>query len=574
MSASNSVVDQIIDAIDIADLISDRVKLKRSSRGYVGLCPFHDERTPSFHVYIDTQSYYCFGCHEAGNIFTFLMKTEGIGFREALEILASRAGITLQERERNSGEKSYHEILDMAMKFYAENLSGVNGSAARAYLERRKVDAFDITRFSLGYSLNSWDSLVKYLQKSGVSDKQMLALGLALHGNHGIYDKFRGRLIFPIKDISGRVIAFGGRLIDGEGAKYINSSESEVYSKRRSLYLIDVARKSIREKKRSILVEGYMDAVRLHKCGFTEAVASCGTSLTPEQAEMLSRFADRCYICYDSDTAGQTATIRGMYILAENGLDVYVVDIPEGKDPDEFLSVNAPDKFEEAIQHAKPLVMKHMEILAPAIKAPETRKSAMRELFTSLSRLDIAEILRYKIRLSELTGVPPSKIEEWFTSKRKRPLPAASTVDEAPRNIEEPCEAGLCSLLFRYAECRAKIKPEDTVKMLRNPMARDIALSFLTENPDNLISLWTSLGETDKFALLARGDEFCAQMIGMTLAEKWLNVYYVLAEKRMTRRVMELAAKMQNSQATPQELLELRELKCKIQQAKKSVNAI
>ena len=574
MSASNSVVDQIIDAIDIADLISDRVKLKRSSRGYVGLCPFHDERTPSFHVYIDTQSYYCFGCHEAGNIFTFLMKTEGIGFREALEILASRAGITLQEHERNSGEKSYHEILDMAMKFYAENLSNINGSAARAYLERRKVDAIDITRFSLGYSLNSWDSLVKYLQKSGVSDKQMLALGLALHGNHGIYDKFRGRLIFPIKNIAGRVIAFGGRLIDGEGAKYINSSESEVYSKRRSLYLIDVARKSIREKKRSILVEGYMDAVRLHKCGFTEAVASCGTSLTPEQAEMLSRFADRCYICYDSDTAGQTATIRGMYILAENGLDVYVVDIPEGKDPDEFLSVNAPDKFEEAIQHAKPLVMKHMEILAPAIKAPETRKSAMRELFTSLSRLDIAEILRYKIRLSELTGVPPSKIEEWFTSKRKRSLPAASTVDEAPLDVEEPCEAGLCSLLFRYAECRTKIKPEDTVKMLRNPMARDIALSFLTENPDNLISLWTSLGETDKFALLARGDEFCAQMIGMTLAEKWLNVYYVLAEKRMTRRVMELAAKMQNSQATPQELLELRGLKCKIQQAKKSVNAI
>ena len=574
MSASNSVVDQIIDAIDIADLISDRVKLKRSSRGYVGLCPFHDEHTPSFHVYIDTQSYYCFGCHEAGNIFTFLMKTEGIGFREALEILASRAGITLQERERNSGEKSYHEILDMAMKFYAENLSNINGSAARAYLERRKVDAIDIERFSLGYSLNSWDSLVKYLQKSGVSDKQMLALGLALHGNHGIYDKFRGRLIFPIKNIAGRVIAFGGRLIDGEGAKYINSSESEVYSKRRSLYLIDVARKSIREKKRSILVEGYMDAVRLHKCGFTEAVASCGTSLTPEQAEMLSRFADRCYICYDSDTAGQTATIRGMYILAENGLDVYVVDIPEGKDPDEFLSVNAPDKFEEAIQHAKPLVMKHMEILAPAIKAPETRKSAMRELFTSLSRLDIAEILRYKIRLSELTGVPPSKIEEWFTSKRKRSLPAASTVDEAPLDVEEPCEAGLCSLLFRYAECRARIKPEDTMIILRNPMARDIALSFLTENPDNLISLWTSLGETDKFALLARGDEFCAQMIGMTLAEKWLNVYYVLAEMRMTRRVMELAAKMQNSQATPQELLELRELKCKIQQAKKSVNAI
>ena len=570
MAVSNEIIEQIRDALDIAEIIGDRVKLKRSSRGYEGLCPFHDERTPSFHVYTDTQSYYCFGCHEAGNIFTFLMKTENIGFPESVEILADRAGITLPKYEKKSGEKSSHEILELAAKFYAENVK----SSARAYLERRKLNDSDIAKFSLGYAPASWDALVVYLKKSGVPETKMLNLGLAMQGQHGLYDRFRGRIIFPIKDIAGRTIAFGGRLIDGEGAKYINSSESEIYSKRKNLYLLNVAKNSIREKKRSILVEGYMDAIRLHKCGFTEAVASCGTSLTPEQAEILSRFADRCYICYDSDTAGQTATIRSMYILAENGLDVHVVTLPEGKDPDEFLSVNPSEKFEEAIQNSKPLVLKHMEILSPAIKDPATRKSAMKELFESLSRLNIAEVLQFKTQLSELTGVPPSRIEDWFVSKHKRPLPDEPVVNERTKGVEQPCEAGLCSLLFRYPECRMRMKGEEALKILRNPLARDIALAFLTDDPDSLIAIWTSVGDTEKFALLARGDEFCTRMKGLTLAEKWRNTYYVLKERHITGRVRELTTKMKNSQATPQELLELRELRGKIQQdATRCINA-
>ena len=557
---SNQIIEQIRDALDIAEVIGDRVKLKRSSRGYEGLCPFHDEKTPSFHVYTETQSYYCFGCHEAGNVFTFLMKIEGIGFREALEILADRAGIRLPEYEKKNGEKNSYEILELAEKFYTENLSGLNGAAARAYMEHRKLDASDLTKFSLGYSPTSWDSLVVYLKNSGVSEMQMLNLGLALQGKRGLYDKFRGRIIFPIKNISGRTIAFGGRLISGDGAKYINSSESEIYLKRKNLYLLDVAKKSIREKKRSILVEGYMDAIRLHKCGFSEAVASCGTSLTPGQAEILSRFADRCYICYDSDKAGQNATLRGMYILAENGLDVHVVTLPEGKDPDEFLSVN-PEKFEEAIQNSKPLVLKHIEILTPSIKDPATRKSAMKELFENLLNLNIAEVLQYKTQLSEVTGVPPSKIEEWFVSKQKRPLPDAPVAHEKIKGVEQTCEAGLCSLLFHNPECVVRMNPKEALEIIKNPVARETAIALLTENPGDIIALWTSMGETEKFALLARGDEFCARMKGLTLAEKWRSTYWILKEKHIARRVKELTVKMQNSQATPQELLELRELR-------------
>ena len=325
----NEIVDRIRNTLDIADVIGGRVKLRRSARGYSGLCPFHSERTPSFHVYTDTQTYYCFGCHEAGNVFTFIMKLDGLSFPEAVKALADRAGIEVPEYERESNAKGNYEVLDLAAKFYAESLK----SGARNYLERRKIDEADIKRFSLGYAPSSWDALVGYLRSQNITDKQLLDLGLAMQGKHGLYDKFRGRVIFPIHDVAGRVIAFGGRLLDGEGAKYLNSPESVIYHKRKNLYLLDMARKSIREKKRSILVEGYMDAIRLHKCGFTETVASLGTSLTPEQAEMLSRFADRCYICYDSDTAGQNAMLRSMFVLQRHGLDVYVVNLIGGKDP-------------------------------------------------------------------------------------------------------------------------------------------------------------------------------------------------------------------------------------------------
>lgn len=562
---SQEICAQIQNSIDIAEVIGEHVKLKRSSRGYEGLCPFHQERTPSFHVYNDTQSYYCFGCHEAGNIFTFLMKIENVVFQEAVEILAERAGISLPTYEKKTGEKNFYEILDLATKFYAENLSGNSGTAARAYLERRKLDSTDIERFSLGYSPASWNTLATHLQELGISENQMLKADLVLQGKHGIYDKYRGRVIFPIKNLSGKVIAFGGRLIDGEGAKYINSADSEIYSKRKNLYLLDVAKKSIREKRRSILVEGYMDAIRLHKNGFTEAVASLGTSLTAEQAETLSRFADRCYICYDNDTAGQYAAIRGMYILAEHGLDVHVVTLTDGKDPDEFLISNPPEKFEEAIENAKPLVLKHMEVLTPALQDLSTRKSAMKELFESLLKLDISEVMQYKTQLSELTAVPPSKIEEWFTSKYRQKIPDDTNIQQAkPERLDFLLEAGFCALLFHSIECRLRLKPEDISRLLRGRITSSVAFAFLTENPDTLINLWLSMGETDKVALLTRGEEFLARMKDLTVAEKWQKICTTLNAKMLARRLRQLNVKVQKSQATPEELMELRDLKRKI----------
>ncbi len=558
------IYEEIKNALDISDIIGERVKLKRSGRGFMGLCPFHDEKTPSFHVFTDTQTYYCFGCQAAGDIFTFVMKTEGLSFSEALSLLAARAGIKLSQNERSNREKSLYEILDIAAKFFTGNLTGVQGGAARAYMRRRNLDENDIAKFSLGYSINSWDSLTNYLRKLGVKDRQLLDSGLSLPGNRGLYDRFRGRLMFPVKDIAGRVIAFGGRLIDGEGAKYINSPEGEIYSKRKNLYLLNEAKRFIKEKNRSILVEGYMDALRLHKNGFGEAAASLGTSLTAEQADLLARFSSRCYICYDSDSAGQNAALRGMYILSEHGLDVHVMNIPEGKDPDEFLSANSPKDFEKVIFQSVPLVLQQINTLAPALGKSETRKAATKELFENLSRLNINEISPYRSKLSELTMIPPTEIEKILLGDAQNLKINFVNNDEIFTRSYEILEAAFCAMLFNYPECRLSIEISEACEILEGELARDTALSILTENPDTLVSLWLSTGDTERNALIKRGEEFCRSLEGKNVAEKWKNLYGMLNTRRMKNLLSKIQMKMAQNNASPADLLKFFELKNKI----------
>ncbi len=565
MFDNNDVVQQIKSALNITDIIGEKVSLRKSSRGWSGLCPFHNERTASFHVFEDTQSYYCFGCHAAGDIFTFVMRSEGLEFSEALEFLAARAGIRLPDKTQrySDGKKniSEREILELAQNHFVENLFNNIGKAAQVYILSRGLEVADVKRFHLGYSIPSWDGLVRELRNKGVKDSQMLKLGIAIQGKRGLYDRFRGRVMFPISDTVGHVIAFGGRLIDGDGAKYINSPESEIYSKRRNLYLFNEARKSIREKQRSILAEGYMDAIRLHKCGFTEAVASLGTSLTSEQANLLSKFADRCYICYDSDTAGQTAAIRGMYILQENGLDVYVVRLPEGKDPDEFLSSNPPEEFEKALNNSRPLVLAHIEALRPSIENPLTNKSAVRELFEGLSRLKVEDVLRYRSTLSEVTLIPPAEIEARLSEFRRRGKIQNDKEPDKPINKNpvkyNPLEAAFCAMLFDYPELRLRIKPEEIFKLLNNSLTQQIAIAALTEDTNELQQRWLELGEINKQEFLAGGREFLREVPFETASELWDVVYNDIKKLAMKRRNNELKEKLLSGKATSDELMEL-----------------
>ena len=442
------------------------------------------------------------------------------------------------------------------------------GAAARAYLARRSLTMEDAVRFGLGWSANSWDSLSRHLRGAGVTDREAIDAGLVLEGQRGgVYDRFRGRLTFPIRDVAGRVIAFGGRLVDGEGAKYINSPEGAVYSKRRNLYLLHEARSAIREKGRSILVEGYMDALRLHLNGYAEAVASLGTSLTEEQARLLKRFGDRCCICYDSDTAGQEATLRGMYILQGLGLDVQVVTIPSGKDPDDLLSSpGGQELFEQALEKARPLVLQHLAAVQPLLDRPETRRSGVESLFGGLAQLQPSALAPSVPQLAGALGLYPHEFWRELESFRRGRGPdrreaAAEGGDvRAPPPPEiDPLEAALCSLLWRREDCRRTNRPEDLLALLSDDRVKEVVLAVLMESPAPLEARWLAIGDRFPPALIARGDAFCDELEHAD-ADLWDLVLAGLRRRRDEARLRLLDARMKRRVASLEEMAEMQRL--------------
>jgi len=372
---SDELLDEIRDKSDIVAVIGEYVALKRRGSNYVGLCPFHNEKTPSFTVSPDKQMFYCFGCQTGGNIYTFLMQREGLGFTEAVEHLAARAGVTLPERgrsgitpaERSAQEKQRRErdllyrVVDFASRFYHRALlKEPEAEKARRYLARRGVKPESVKSFRLGYSPASWDSLVKALEAKGVSEEAAEKAGLALKSKEGggYYDRFRGRLMFTICDRRGRPIGFGARALDdGDEPKYLNSPETPLFNKSRALYALDLASTSVRRGRTALVVEGYMDVIACHEFGFDFTVASMGTAFTSEQARLLRRLTDTVVTAFDADTAGAQATVRGLEVLRAAGFKVKVAETPGGKDPDECLrGGGGPAAFRDALERAVPLV--------------------------------------------------------------------------------------------------------------------------------------------------------------------------------------------------------------------------
>lgn len=350
---SEDVIQKVKEANDIVDIISESVKLKRAGRNYSGLCPFHHEKTPSFSVSSDKQIYKCFGCGEAGNVITFVMKTKNLTFPEALKILADKANIDLEldnDRDnKNSFEKLYKLNVDAARYFFK---SLQENSNAKKYLLNRGITESTIRKFGLGFSLDSWNGILKYLKGKGFTELDMITVGLIIKSQKGsYYDRFRNRIIFPVFDYRGKVIGFGGRVLDDSKPKYLNSPETTLFKKGINLYGLNFAIKS-NNSRMFIIVEGYMDCISLHQQGITNAVASLGTALTISQAKLMKRYADKVIISYDADTAGQMATMRGLDILKQAGLEVRVLTVPQGKDPDEFVRNNGREAFLKLIDEA------------------------------------------------------------------------------------------------------------------------------------------------------------------------------------------------------------------------------
>ncbi|MBS5950598.1 MAG: DNA primase [Clostridium sp.] len=360
MQISEEILEKIKEANDIVDVISESVRLKKSGRSFSGLCPFHNEKSPSFSVSQEKQIYKCFGCGESGNVITFVMKNKHMPFMDAIKFLADRSNIVLQEEARVNPTARKKELLYKvnveAGRFFYSNLRA--NKIAKEYFLNRGIREETIKKFGLGYAKDSWNNLLFYLRKLGYKDEILLEAGLVLTsektGNN--YDRFRNRVMFPVFDYRGKVIGFGGRVLDDSKPKYLNSPETLVFQKGTNLYGLNFAIKSNMQERYFIMVEGYMDLITLHQYGITNVVASLGTALTENQARLLRRYADKVIISYDADVAGQTATMRGLEILKNAGFDVRVLSIPQGKDPDEYVRSNGKEAFIKLINDAEGLV--------------------------------------------------------------------------------------------------------------------------------------------------------------------------------------------------------------------------
>lgn len=359
---SDDLKEEIRAANDIVDVISQYVTLRRSGRNYFGLCPFHREKSPSFSVSPDRQYFHCFGCHKGGDVFTFVSEIERLSFKETVEFLAERGHVTLPTVENEGfNEKQYlkdrmYQVNIEATKFFHERLYQPLAKIAQNYVKERKLDNSTLKAFKIGYS-GEYNELYKHLKSKGFKDNEILATGLVNRNDRGEFiDRYRKRLMFPIMTVSGKVVAFGGRRLDNneKTAKYINSNENLIYSKKQHLFALNIAKQS--DSKQLILVEGYMDAISLHQRGIHNVVASLGTALTEEQGRLLRRYSEQVLMSYDSDGAGQEAIMRGLEILQNQGVDARVIQMDGAKDPDEYIIKYGSERFNLLAKNAISLV--------------------------------------------------------------------------------------------------------------------------------------------------------------------------------------------------------------------------
>jgi DNA primase len=362
MRIPESTIEEIRLSASIIDVISGYVQLRKRGRNYIGLCPFHSEKTPSFTVSEEKQIFHCFGCHAGGNVYKFLMDYEKISFVEAVQELARQLGIDIEYEsvpgdERQSEQELLYDINTEAAKYFYNNLqSSDEGETARKYLKERKIKPQTITSFGLGYSLRGWENFLNFAREKKLNLDKVVELGLLGKNNEGrFYDKFAGRLIFPIFSPNGRVVAFAGRVLDDKDktAKYLNSPESLIYIKGRILYGLSFAKDEIRKLDKAILVEGYMDLISLHQNGIKNVVAVSGTALTEEQVQLLSRYTKNVVLLFDADTAGIKASMRSIELLLKKDVEVKIAALPSGEDPDSFINTYGKEKFEDTVSYAQ-----------------------------------------------------------------------------------------------------------------------------------------------------------------------------------------------------------------------------
>lgn len=401
-------IAQVREATDIVALVSNYLTLKKSGKGYLGLCPFHTDTSPSFHVNPNTQLYYCFGCQKGGNVFNFLMEIEKMSFIETIEFLAQKAGISLprtQVDDRLEKEKeALYFVNRWAANFFYKNLLSPIGKQALQYVQGRGINQMMIKTFGLGYSLPDWDGLIKQAEKESVSLDVLYKAGLIIKkSGGGYYDRFRGRFTIPIVDLYKKVLGFGGRkMVDDDSPKYINSPETPIYQKRQILFGLYQSREAIKQQDQAIFVEGYTDLISLFQSGVCNVVATSGTALTAAQARLIKRFTENVILLYDADTSGSLAAMRGADIFLDEGLEVKIVTLPVGHDPDSFVRERGVDNFKFMLSRAKSIIQFKIDTLSQKLDISSTqgKTQLVNALLESIIR--IKDSIKQNLALKEI----------------------------------------------------------------------------------------------------------------------------------------------------------------------------
>lgn len=492
----DELIDQIRSANDIVDVIGGSVKLKRKGANFFGLCPFHSEKTGSFCVSPERQTYHCFGCDKGGNVISFVMEYENYSFPEALKYLADRVGINLPEEEETKEEKeaaSFRsrvlECLKSAAVFYYKRLYGTEGKTGLDYLRKRGLTDETIKKFGLGFSGKGFDQALSFLRKEGFDNKVIEAAGLCnISEKHGMTDRFFNRVMFPIMDINNKVIGFGGRVMGDGQPKYLNSPETIVFDKSNNMYGLNTARRS--RKPYRIVCEGYMDVISMHQAGFTEAVASLGTAFTPGHANLLKRYTKDVRLTYDSDEAGQKAAMRAIPICRDAGITTRVIHLSPYKDPDEFIKGLGAEEFQKRIDEAENSFFFELGYIEKSfdMSDPEGRTAFQEEAVKKLASIDdelardnyISSVAaRYSIRedaLRRAVAMSSGKAEGASYTGYKKPAASGKRKEDAEEISEKYLLTWMADEKEIYTAVKDYLKPED----FSDGITREIAAEIYT----------------------------------------------------------------------------------------------
>lgn len=569
-------LDRVRDANEITSLISSYVPIKRSGRDNVCLCPFHSEKTPSCHIYTDTQSFYCFGCGAGGDAINFIRLIEHLDYMESVRFLAQRAGIPMPEDASDDVSRAKQRLLELnrdAARFFRDILISDKGIPGRQYLAERGLRENTIRKYGLGYAPDSWDELKKHMTAKGYSEKELVDAALLSKsqkaGSTHTYDKFRNRVMFPIIDRRGNIIAFGGRALEKDPkAKYLNSDETLVFHKRSSLFSLNFAKNT--KEKFLILCEGYMDVISLNQAGFDNAVATLGTAITPEQARLMHQYCSQVVISYDNDGAGQTATMKAINLLGEAGIEARVLQMSGAKDPDEYVKKYGPDGFRMLIQQSGGAISFELKKLTVGIDmdSSEGKAAYLKKAVNLLAQVDNRiDRMVYISDTAKLCGLSASEIEKAVEDKRR--ISALSAKKTEARQLIHPPKPGKNQAVPGY-----QLPPAER--------AQRGVIAFIIHSPDLLPKIRQRLSENDfsqgfyrilynslerrinngeSADLTALGDEFSPQELGkitgiiqennlLPYHKERLNEYITRLEEEREQRNAKDPASM-----TPEEML-------------------